>query len=156
MTAFQTCGLEEWITGSEQYLTTVRCSSATSLIRDPAVVQLYMEYFGEDDPGLYCKAIKKLYEKEKGVQAERIEYQLLKAQRGRVFKIKREQFEKLVATKHNSALQEYAHEKMVFLRNRVKYLAEQATQNIHTVLYHNSVPDVGEHNPRGADDTFDH
>ena len=42
---------------------------------------------------------------------------------------------------------------MVFLRNRVKYLAEEATENLHAVLHHHSAHEDNDHH---IGDEFDH
>ena len=35
LTNFQTTGLEEWISGSETMLTTVRCTMSSGVLKDP-------------------------------------------------------------------------------------------------------------------------
>jgi hypothetical protein len=41
LNAFQTCGLEEWVTGQENYLTTVRCSISRGVITDSQLIDNY-------------------------------------------------------------------------------------------------------------------
>lgn len=47
--AFQTFGLEEWVSGSPTWLTTVHCSKSSGIIREKDAVELYKSYFvGKD------------------------------------------------------------------------------------------------------------
>lgn len=54
-----------------------------------------------DDPGLTFKYQTKIIKKENQPVGERYEFESMYAQRGRVFKIKRDFFERVVATKNN-------------------------------------------------------
>ena len=38
---FQTCGLEEWVSGHNEHLSTVRCISATTEVTDPELIQMF-------------------------------------------------------------------------------------------------------------------
>lgn len=52
LSQFQTIGLEEWITGSDTFMTTVRCKQASSIVSDPVLIQNYADFFGLGDEGL--------------------------------------------------------------------------------------------------------
>lgn len=56
----------------------------------------------------------------------------------KILVIPKDKFLKIIATRGNANLHEYAHDKMVFLRNRVKYLTETGLKNIRNVLYQDS------------------
>jgi hypothetical protein len=43
---FQICGLEEWISGSDTWLTTVRCNMSSGIIKDPAAIELFANFYG--------------------------------------------------------------------------------------------------------------
>ena len=55
LSAFQTCGLEEWVTGQENYLTTVRCSISRGVVTDSQLIDNYSQYFGLNDPNVILK-----------------------------------------------------------------------------------------------------
>lgn len=44
----QIIGLEEWYSNSKNYLTTIRCSSATGEIQDPAYIEHFKNIFFDD------------------------------------------------------------------------------------------------------------
>jgi len=47
LSSFQTLGLEEWISGSDTYMTTVKCKSAAGEIEDHNLYELLLNFYGK-------------------------------------------------------------------------------------------------------------
>ena len=120
LNAFQTCGLEEWVTGQENYLTTVRCSISRGVITDSQLIDNYSQYFGVNDPAVLLKQFQR-------INSQKFDRKIVFS-RGKVFKIKKELFIKAMGNKME-ILRDYAQDKMVFLRNRVKYLIDSKNKS---------------------------
>ena len=120
LNAFQTCGLEEWVTGQENYLTTVRCSISRGVITDSQLIDNYSQYFGVNDPAVLVKQFQR-------INSQKFDRKIVFS-RGKVFKIKKELFIKAMGNKME-ILRDYAQDKMVFLRNRVKYLIDSKNKS---------------------------
>ena len=45
---FMTLGLEEWVTGSETYVTSVRCNNSIGILEDKNLVEIYKNFYEED------------------------------------------------------------------------------------------------------------
>ena len=90
LSSFHTCGLEEWIAGSETYLTTVKCISAAGEVTDPALAELYEIFF-------------KLNSGQKPTNSKKGKTKKLLLQNAKLLKIKKESFLKIVGGKNNQS-----------------------------------------------------
>jgi 7,8-dihydro-6-hydroxymethylpterin-pyrophosphokinase len=122
--SFETCGLEEWISGSDTYLTTVKCRSAAAVLEDPALIELYMNYYAlrvpdseQAAPGV------------PGGVAGAPKTTRLVIPKAKVLKVEKERFLKAVAGRTNLALQHFALQKLQFQKERMNYLAKQVAGN---------------------------
>ena len=112
LSKMQTCGIEEWVTGSPVYLTTVKCASATAEIHDTDLIAMFLGNYN------YSKLPK-----------------TLRIQGAKVFKIRKEKFLAVFGKKSLEQFQEFAIDKLEFLNRRIKYLQNQAQEHIQQVLY---------------------
>ena len=46
---FMTLGLEEWVTGNDNYITSCRCTNSYGIIEDRDLVEIFKNYYGEKD-----------------------------------------------------------------------------------------------------------
>ena len=91
LNSFQTCGLEEWVTGQEHYLTTVRCSISRGVIIDTQLIDNYSQYFGVNDPAVLLKQFQR-------INSQKFDRKIVFS-RGKVFKIKKDLFVKAMGNK---------------------------------------------------------
>lgn len=116
LTNFHTCGLEEWISGSEKYLTTVKCKSAAGEVNDKQLAELYDIVF-------------KINTTQKAINRARHKLILKNA---KVLKIRKDVFLKILGAKANQVLQSYAQNKYRFLRDRIKQMSRIDSKKMST------------------------
>ena len=98
-------GLEEWISGSENWLTTVRCVKPKGLVVDKRLVELYSHFYRHSSDQVFI---------ERGKSIEFVS--------GQVIHIPLNAFESFIARKGATNLPEYAQQKLKYLRDRVSFL----------------------------------
>lgn len=86
----QSCGFEEFISGSDTYLTTVRCRTSSGFIDDPDLIELFTTFYN-------------IYSQEKSTHKKK-KMLKLKMETARVIKIEKEKFFKIF-NKNNGSLQ---------------------------------------------------
>jgi hypothetical protein len=120
---FMTCGLEEWISGSDTMLTSVKCTTSSGFINDPQRIELFANFFGGTEHQLNAG-----FHQKHGVPLNEYQYPMVA---GKVLRIKKETFIRLIAHKNNLALHNYATDKLNFLKERINYLAKNTNNYIH-------------------------
>ena len=96
LSSFQACGLEEWLSGSTTYLTTVKCMSASGEVKNPTMIELFENLYGMSQSGQGSRKKK------------------LIIQNAKILKIKKDIFIKIVNGRSNKQLVEYAQNKIKF------------------------------------------
>lgn len=127
LTDFQTCGLEEWISGSDTMLTTLSCTSSSGIIKDPAQIELFANFYGGTDEQQNA-----IFNSKHGMDPNNYHFSQTSA---KILTIKKETFIKLIAHKNNVLLHRYAEDKLNFLSNRISYLSKNTNKHMHRLLY---------------------
>lgn len=99
-------------------LTSVSCITSAGTVTDLSKIELYSNFLGGTN------------EQKSARRQKNTENLNLKIDKAQVLKIKKEVFLKLIGSRMNTVLSDFAKDKMKFLKSRVNYLKNNSNENL--------------------------